>query len=97
VFEQVLFSGDVRLMVIGYGWGDEHINAPIADAVQNHRLQIYSWNPSHPKDMLQGRHRSDGILPGIMGFITRTMTEVMPHNPINPGSADYDSIVRDFF
>ncbi len=97
VFERVLFSGDVRLMVIGYGWGDEHINEPIADAVQNYRLQIYSWNPAHPKEMLTGRHRGDEILRGIMGFTTRSMTEVMPNNPMNPGSAFYDGIVEDFF
>jgi hypothetical protein len=97
VFERVLFSGDVRLMVIGYGWGDEHINEPIAEAVQNYRLQVYSWNPAHPKEMLTGRHRGDEILRGIMGFTTRSMTEVMPNNPTNPGSAFYDGIVEDFF
>jgi hypothetical protein len=88
----------VRLMVIGYGWGDEHINEPIADAVRNHRLQIYSWNPAHPRDMLRDKHRGDDILRGVvMGFITRPMSEVMPHSPMNPGSADYDAIVRGFF
>ena len=96
VLEQVLCSGDVKLMVIGYGWGDEHINEPIATAVLNHGLQIYSWNPAHPKPMLAGKRRGDDILPGIMGFTTRFMTEVMPHTPMNPGSADYDAIVRDF-
>jgi SIR2-like domain len=97
VFEQVLFSGDVRLMVIGYGWGDEHINEPIANAVRNHGLHIYSWNPQHPNEILAGRHRADDILGGIMGFATRSMTEVMPNQPMNPGSAHYDGIVRDFF
>jgi hypothetical protein len=92
-----MFSGDVRLMVIGYGWGDEHINDPIADAVQNRGLQIYSWNPQHPREMLASRHRGDDILRGIMGFSTRPMTEVMPNNPTNPGSAHYNGIVRDFF
>jgi hypothetical protein len=98
VLEQVLCLGDVRLMVIGYGWGDEHINDPIADAVRNHGLQIYSWNPAHPGDMLRDKHRGDDILRGVvMGFITRPMSEVMPHNPMDPGSAEYDAIVRDFF
>lgn len=97
VFERVLFSGDVRLMVIGYGWGDEHINEPIAEAVRNHGLQIYSWNPAIPRDMLSGVARGDDILAGIMGFTTRPMPEVMPHNPMNPGSGHYDAIVEDFF
>lgn len=97
VFERVLASGDVRLMVIGYGWGDEHINDPIADAVQNHRLQIFSWNPISPQEMLDGKHRGQEILQGIMGFTRRSMTEVMPPIPVNPGSSDYGAIERDFF
>jgi len=97
VFESVICSGEVRLMVIGYGWADEHVNEPIANAVLNHRLQIYSWNPAHPKELLHGKHRGKDILPGIMGFTMRSMTEVMPPTPTNPGSADYDAIVRSFF
>jgi SIR2-like domain len=97
VFEQVLFSGDVRLMVIGYGWGDEHINEPIAEAIGNHGLRMCSWNRQHPRDMLAGRSRGDDILRGIMGFSTRPLTEVMPNDPKNSGSAHYDGIVRDFF
>jgi hypothetical protein len=91
------FSSDVRLMVIGYGWGDEHINEPIAEAIRHHGLRIYSWNRQHPKDMLAGRSRGDDILRGIMGFSIRAMTEVMPNDPMNSGSTHYDGIVRDFF
>lgn len=97
VFERVLFAGGVRLMVIGYGWGDEHINEPIAEAVRSHGMQIYSWNPFHPRDILREATGGDIILRGIMGFTTRPISEVMPHNPMNPGSAHYDAIVRDFF
>ena len=84
-------------MVIGYGWGDEHINDPIADAVRDNGLQVYSWNPAHPREMLSGKHRGDEISHGIMGFSSRMMREVMPHNPINSGSAHYNGIVEDFF
>ena len=97
VFGQVPCAGGVRLMVIGYGWGDEHVNDPIADAVVNHGLQVYSWDRAHPKEVLQGKHRGDEILRGVMGFAIRPMTEVMPPTPMNPGSADYNAIVRDFF
>jgi hypothetical protein len=31
------------------------------------------------------------------GFTVRPMNEVMLHNPMNPGSADYDAIVSGFF
>jgi hypothetical protein len=98
VFERILSSGDIHLMVIGYGWGDEHINEPIADAVRNHGLQIYSWNLAHPRDMLRDKHKGEDILRGVvLGFTVRAMSAVMPHNPMNPGSADYDAIVNGFF
>jgi hypothetical protein len=97
VFESVLFSGDVRLMVIGYGWGDEHINQTIADAVRDHGLQIHSWNPAIPRDMLRDKARASDILPGFIGCTQRSMREVMPPNPTNPGGAFYDAIVEDFF
>lgn len=97
VLESVICSGDVRIMVVGYGWSDEHINDPIADAVRDHGLKVYSWDIAHPRDLLRGKHRGDEILPGIMGFNLRAMTEVMPPTPMNPGSANYDAIVRDFF
>jgi hypothetical protein len=45
IFEQVLNAGDTRLMVIGYGFGDEHINKVIANAVRNHGLFLFVWNP----------------------------------------------------
>lgn len=97
ILESVLFSGNVRLMVIGYGWGDEHINQTIADAVRDHGLEIYSWNPAQPRDVLPGVARGADILPGVMGSAQRAMREVMPHNPTNPGGAYYDAIVSDFF
>jgi hypothetical protein len=98
VFENVLNSGDVRLMVIGYGWGDEHINNPIADAVANRGLAIHSWDLLHPSDALKGKHRGDDILKGMtLGFTKRPLHEVMPHKPTDPYTADYNAIVRDFF
>ncbi len=84
-------------MVVGYGWGDEHVNDPIADAVLNHGVQEYSWDRSHHKDLLKGKHRGDDILRGVSGFMTRPMTEVMPPNPMTPDTADYTSLVRDLF
>ncbi len=97
VFERVLFDGDVRLMVIGYGWGDEHINAPIAEAVRNYGLQIYSWNTTNPTDLLRNAAEGSDILNGIMGYLARPLTEVMPNNPMRSETADYRSIIRDFF
>ena len=44
IFEQVVSAGDVRLMIAGYGFGDAHINAVIAQAIENHALSVFIWN-----------------------------------------------------
>ena len=44
IFRQVLAAGDVRLMVVGYGFGDEHIKAAIAEAVEKHGLTVFIWD-----------------------------------------------------
>ena len=97
VFEEVLSDGDVRLLVIGYGWADEHINEAIAAAVKNHGLRVFSWNPTEPVGLLNGRPFGDEIEKGLMGYATRNLTEVMPPTPQNPGSSEYDRIVAAFF
>ncbi len=95
VFEKALASGHVRLMVVGYSWGDEHINDVIANAVRDHGLRVYSWNTAAPQGMIRAQHRGAEILEGLMGYSTRPLTEVMP--PTGPGSPEYDSIVASFF
>ena len=97
VFEKVLSDGAVRLLVIGYGWADEHINEAIAGAVKNHGLRVFSWNPTKPVDLLKDRPFGDAIEKGLMGYATQNLTEVMPPTPQNPGSPEYDRIVAAFF
>lgn len=97
VFEKVLSDGNVRLLVIGYGWADEHINEAIAAAVKNHGLRVFSWNPTKPVDLLKGRPFGDEIKGGLMGCATQNLTEVMPPTLRNSGSPEYGRIVAAFF
>ncbi len=45
VFEQVLKGPGCELVVIGYGFGDEHINRVIADSIQHHGLKLHVVSP----------------------------------------------------
>jgi hypothetical protein len=49
VFEALLTRPDSRLMVIGYGFRDHHINRVIARAVYEHGLQFFVICPEGPK------------------------------------------------
>lgn len=42
---EYLSRGDSRLMVIGYGFRDDHINEIISDAVTNHNLKLFVMSP----------------------------------------------------
>lgn len=53
LFEEVLFAGEQTLVVIGYGFGDRHINQVILDAINKHRLRLYVVSPLEPRDFQQ--------------------------------------------
>ena len=41
IFDYVLSKGQCRLLIIGYGFGDKHINSIISKAITDHGLKIY--------------------------------------------------------
>ena len=51
IFEEVLSQGQRRLLIIGYGFGDDHINRIISDAVKYHLLKIYVLSPESPEKL----------------------------------------------
>ena len=59
VFQGVLKEGDCRLVLIGYGFGDPHINEILAEAIDHKRLRLFIVSPLEPEEfqrMLQQRH-----------------------------------------
>lgn len=51
IFKKVLSQTNRRLLVIGYGFGDEHINSVISNAVENYGLKIYILSPEPPNKL----------------------------------------------
>ena len=45
IFENVLSGGDKKLMVIGYGFRDEHINDTIINAIKKKGMKLYVLSP----------------------------------------------------
>ena len=48
IFEDVLRGPDCKLLIIGYGFKDPHINQRIAEAVTNHGLKVFIISPIQP-------------------------------------------------
>lgn len=84
VFEKALFQNERRLLIIGYGFGDDHINKIIADAVRNHGLKIYVISPNSPGDfkkLLKKNKIGEEIWQGISGYFPSILKDIFPENP----------------
>lgn len=75
IFEDVFSQDNHRLLVIGYGFGDKHINRVIANAVKDHNLKIYILSPESPKKLKENLSRgmnkineTGNIWNGISGY-----------------------------
>jgi hypothetical protein len=96
IFRSVLNQGDVKLMVVGYGFGDDHINEAIADAVKTTSLKIYFWDTSPNLQMkLTGKHRGAEIWQGYMGSLTERVNQVFP--PDQSDTPQCRSLFDNFF
>lgn len=50
LFEQALYRPNVKLLSMGYGFGDEHINSCISKASIEHGLKLYIISTEKPND-----------------------------------------------
>jgi hypothetical protein len=81
IFERVLSAGEVRLLVVGYGFGDDHVNAAIANAVEHHGLRLFIWDTApNLKDRIHAAPHGSPIWKGLLSTASRQMIEVFPSN-----------------
>lgn len=68
-------------MVVGYGFGDEHIIEIIAEAITRHGLRILVWDvaPNLKERIIAAPHGAV-IWGGLISTVTRRMIEVFPTN-----------------
>jgi hypothetical protein len=96
IFKAVISAGDVRLMIVGYGFADEHINAAIADAVEQCGLSVFIWNTtSDLKGLVLASPHGACIWKGLISTATRPLIEVFPSNQIE--TEEYRRICSTFF
>ena len=83
IFKEVLLKKSKRLLIIGYGFGDDHINGIIAEAVIDYGLKIFVISPSSPKkfkDKLIQETFGEEIWQGIAGYFPYKLTEIYSEN-----------------
>lgn len=82
LFKEALSTQNVRLFVIGYGFGDEHINQVIANSIEKNNLRLYVLNPSNPesfkKDLCDRKPQGETIWNGLMGYYPYSLSQIFP-------------------
>lgn len=81
IFENVLSRDQCRLLIIGYGFSDEHINRIISKAVRDNGLKIYIISPVSPEEFKKKLYeKSDigiNIWQGISGYFQYSLKEII--------------------
>jgi hypothetical protein len=77
-FRQMLRRPEARLMVIGYGFGDAHINDAIVDGLKN-GLRLYVVDPSG-LEVLDNDRRISAFRKQLIGISTKPLKETFGGN-----------------
>ncbi len=82
IFKETIQSGDKKLMIIGYGFGDKHINDVLIDGVKNHNLGLYIISASDLPSLRSRVSEEDARLifgTGLKHFVQmRNLGDIFP-------------------
>jgi hypothetical protein len=102
LFEESLSRSNTRLMVIGYGFRDTHINRMIMHAVNEHGLQMFiiapegsdlarTVNPTHRAAIRVGTDTEETFERSLIGASRRSLREIFGNDMI-----EYNKVMRFF-
>lgn len=84
ILEEAIKTGNSKkLWVVGYGFGDQHINAILADGVQNHGLRIYLITTSDIatlKKNIGNAYTPIIIDQGLEAYFPYTLEQIYPYD-----------------
>ncbi|GBE00409.1 hypothetical protein BMS3Abin07_02460 [bacterium BMS3Abin07] len=100
LFKQVLFQEERKLLIIGYGFRDDHINEPIAEAIERHGLKLYIISPKAPivfkDELIKADHvYGNQIFEGLTGYIRASFKDLFP--PDGNDSDSWRELQENFF
>lgn len=94
LFKEVLSLDARRLLIIGYGFGDSHINEVIIDAIKRHNLKIYLIKPGNPANFKEKMDNIDIAVWKATYPYPHLLKEIFPRVGISP---IYENLKKAFF
>jgi hypothetical protein len=84
LFQSALASGGKKILIVGYGFRDAHINEVLAQAVRDAGLKVYVLGTSSPEKwkagVMQDEASGADILRGLAGYYPYSLLEMFPGN-----------------
>ncbi len=84
LFESVIREGNKKMLILGYGFHDKHINQILLEGVQNHGLKIFIMSTRSPRDFKEnlrnGHYYAMPIWDGLSGYFPQPLKEIFPGN-----------------
>jgi hypothetical protein len=77
-----------RIFVIGYGFGDEHVNQVLAASVRQHGSHLYVLTPAAALEfvpMLRSRPHGEDVLQGLRAHYQAGLAQVFPEDQSESG------------
>jgi SIR2-like domain len=86
-FVELLNESDARLMIVGYGFGDKHVNDEILSAVEKGSLRIFVIAPRGLDSLPTGKW-AGRVRPGLIGASRRRLPETLSNDPVERSKVD---------
>lgn len=81
LFQKALSHPSRKLLIIGYGFKDVHINKVFADSIKNSGLALYVISPSDQSEFIEtirGVEYGKILLQGLSGYFPYTLLDIFP-------------------
>lgn len=98
LFRSYLAIPGSRLLVVGYGFTDPHINQVLAESITQHDLTLHILDPTPSTELRQRiglQHNGDIILSGTRAFYPIALKELFPGN--QQETSEWRTIQESFF
>jgi hypothetical protein len=81
LFKRVMFTKDIQMLIIGYGFGDGHINEVLAEAIENYSAGIHIICPKDVAvfhEELLKKDYGEKVWKGLAGYYPYSLLQVFP-------------------
>jgi len=81
IFRKVIGECNKKLLIIGYGFRDKHINDMLVKGIEDNNLRLFIINPTNPEEFSLNLNRNtflgtQGIWEGVAGYFPYTLREI---------------------